>query len=205
MGKLNSSLILPSFVNAGRNLSGSHSSFSSSVNPFATRVEALSKKSISLRRVSIANEFLRKMLASGQVPDMVTCSVLLNGLCQTAGHIDVAKKLFYKLSEKGLKPDVYTYTIMINGFFREGLSDEAYQLFRSMRDNDCLPNSCCYNVMIHGLLRNNCNSKATQLLAEMVGKGFSADICTATLYVFLILGSDKSILIGSDKSILMKV
>ncbi|MFQ6641198.1 hypothetical protein Gotur_014992 [Gossypium turneri] len=55
-----------------------------------------------------------------------------------------------------------------------------------MGDNDCLPNSCCYNVMIRGFLRNSYTSKATQLLMEMVGKGFSADIITATLFMDLI-------------------
>ncbi|KAK8647922.1 hypothetical protein V6N13_121646 [Hibiscus sabdariffa] len=140
-----------------------------------------------LRRVSTASEFLRKMLAFGQVPDIVTCSILLDGLCKTG--------TVYKLSENGLKPNVYTYTIMINGFLKQGLSDEAYQLFRSMRGNDCVPDSCCYNVMIQGLFRSSYNLKATQLLAEMVGKGFSADICTSILFVNLILESDKSILV----------
>ncbi|KAK8647933.1 hypothetical protein V6N13_121657 [Hibiscus sabdariffa] len=124
MGKLNSSLILRSVVNAGRNLSSFHSSFSSSVNPFATRVEALSKKSISVS-------------GKGQKDDGVET-------------VDDALIVFNKMIGR-------------SGWF-------------------------------WGLLRNNCNLKATQLLAEMVGKGFAADICTATLFVHLILGSDKSIL-----------
>ncbi|MFQ6641130.1 hypothetical protein Gotur_014780 [Gossypium turneri] len=56
-----------------------------------------------------------------------------------------------------------------------------------MGDNDCSPDSCCYNVMIRGFLRNNSTSKATQLLTEMVGKGFSADIFTATLFMDFII------------------
>ncbi|KAK8493141.1 hypothetical protein V6N12_033716 [Hibiscus sabdariffa] len=83
---------------------------------------------------------------------------------------------------------------MISGFSKERLLDEAFQLFRSMRGNACVPDSYCYNVMIQCLLRNGYKLKAAELLAEMVGKGFSADICTATLFVNLILGSDKSIL-----------
>ncbi|KAL4335561.1 hypothetical protein GQ457_07G014720 [Hibiscus cannabinus] len=47
MGKLISSLILPSFVNAGRNLSSFHSSFSSSVIPLATHFDSLNKKFMS--------------------------------------------------------------------------------------------------------------------------------------------------------------
>ncbi|MFQ6657568.1 hypothetical protein Gotur_027189 [Gossypium turneri] len=84
---------------------------------------------------------------------------------------------------------------MINGLCKEGLPDEAYRLFGNMGDNDCLPNSCCYNVMIRGFLRNSYASKATQLLTEMVGKGFSADIFTALLFMDLIIYSNKSILL----------
>ncbi|GMI63651.1 hypothetical protein HRI_000034500 [Hibiscus trionum] len=47
MGKLNSSLILRSVVNAGRNLYIFQSSFSSSVSPFATHIDALDKKPMS--------------------------------------------------------------------------------------------------------------------------------------------------------------
>ncbi|MBA0567049.1 hypothetical protein Golob_011813 [Gossypium lobatum] len=84
---------------------------------------------------------------------------------------------------------------MINGLCKDGLPDEAYRLFGSMGDNDCSPDSCCYNVMIRGFLRNNSSSKATQLLTEMIGKGFSADIFTATLFMDFIVHSNRSILL----------
>ncbi|MBA0809343.1 hypothetical protein Gohar_025005 [Gossypium harknessii] len=64
-----------------------------------------------------------------------------------------------------------------------------------MGDNDCSLDSCCYNVMIRGFLRNSYTSKAMQLLTEMVGKGFCADIFTVTLFMDLILHSNRSILL----------
>ncbi|KAK8358765.1 hypothetical protein V6Z12_A04G045500 [Gossypium hirsutum] len=153
---------------------------------------------------TLVQSMFQKMLASGQVPNIVTCNIVLDGLCKTgirnsgleldivpytilinglckAGHIEVAKELFHQLSDNGLKPNVYTYCVMINGLCKEGLPDEAYRLFGSMGDNDCLPNSCCYN--------------AKQLLTEMVDKGFFADIGTATLFMDLIVYSNKSILL----------
>ncbi|KAK8627066.1 hypothetical protein V6N13_134694 [Hibiscus sabdariffa] len=126
------------------------------------------------------------MRNSGLELDIFFYNILIDGLCKT-GHIEEAKELFHKLSVESLKPTVHTYTIMINGFCKEGLPDEAYRLFKSMGGNECLPNSISYNVMVQGLFRNNYTSKATQLLAEMVEKGFSADLCTATLYVDLLL------------------
>ncbi|KAK8358767.1 hypothetical protein V6Z12_A04G045600 [Gossypium hirsutum] len=120
------------------------------------------------------------MQNSGLELDIVPYTVIIDGLCK-AGHIKVAKELFHQLSDNGLKPD--------------GLPDEAYRLFGCMRDNDCSLNRCCYNVMIRGFLRNSYTSKATQLLTEMVGKGISADIFTATLFMDLIVHSNKSILL----------
>ncbi|MFQ6669744.1 hypothetical protein Gotur_034867 [Gossypium turneri] len=119
-----------------------------------------------------ALKFFQAMRNSGLELDIVPYNILIDGLCK-AGHLEFAKELFHQLSD----------------------NDEAYRLFGSMGDNDCLPNSCCYNVMIRGFLRNSYTSKATQLLTEMVGKGFSADIFTATLFMELIICSNKSILL----------
>ncbi|KAK5804038.1 hypothetical protein PVK06_031687 [Gossypium arboreum] len=141
-----------------------------------------------------ALKFFQAMQNSGLELDIVSYTILINGLCK-AGHIEVAKELFRQLSDSGLKPNVYKYDVMINGLCKEGLPDEAYRFFGSMGDNDCSPNSCCYNVMIRGLLRNNYTSKAMQLLMKMVGKGFSVDVFTTNLFMDLIVHSNKSILL----------
>ncbi|KAK8700383.1 hypothetical protein V6N13_018780 [Hibiscus sabdariffa] len=131
-------------------------------------------------KLQVALKIFQAIRNSGLELNIVFYNILIDGLCK-AGHIEEAKELFRKLSVEGLKPTIYTYNIMINGFCKEGLPDEAYQLCRSMREDDCLPDSISYNVMIQGYFRNSSTSKATQLLAEMVEKGFSADLCTATL------------------------
>ena len=74
-------------------------------------------------------------------------------------------------------------------FFKEGLANKAYELFRKMEVNGCLPDDCSYNVLIQGFLQNNDISTAAKILPEMVCKGFSADISTATMFVDL-LSSD---------------
>ena len=78
---------------------------------------------------------------------------------------------------------------MIKGLCKAGLENEAYESFRKMEVNGCLPNDCSYNVLIQGLLLNNDISTAAKILPEMVSKGFSADISTATMFVDL-LSSD---------------
>ncbi|XP_039066371.1 putative pentatricopeptide repeat-containing protein At1g12700, mitochondrial [Hibiscus syriacus] len=144
-------------------------------------------------RISAACELLRKMVALGQVPDIVSCSILVHSVCKRAGQIKVAKELFHDLLVNGLKPNVYAYAILINGLCKEGLPDEAYKLFRSIKDDDCLPNSDCYNGTIQGFLRTTIPQRQHNFFKEMVGKGFSADLCTATLYVDRILRSNDSI------------
>ncbi|MFQ6660831.1 hypothetical protein Gotur_029204 [Gossypium turneri] len=61
------------------------------------------------------------MLASGQVTDIVTCLILLDGLCKT-GHIEEALKLFQAMQNSGLELEIVPYTILIDGFVKLGIS-----------------------------------------------------------------------------------
>ncbi|KAK8643791.1 hypothetical protein V6N13_013069 [Hibiscus sabdariffa] len=166
MGKLISSPILPSVVNAGRYLYNFHSSFSSSVNPFATRIQALCKKSVSLRRVSTANEFLRKMLASGQVPNTVTCSILLNGLCKT-GKLEEALKFFQAMRNNRLELNIVSYNILIDGLCKAGHIDVAKELFYKLSEKGLKPDVYTYTIMINGFSKERFSDEAYQLFRSM--------------------------------------
>ncbi|KAK8705873.1 hypothetical protein V6N13_049459 [Hibiscus sabdariffa] len=112
-------------------------------------------------------------------------STMINGYCKVK-RFDEAMEFFHEISQKGRIPDNITYNTLMQYMLQLRRVSTANEFLRKMLASGQVPDM--------GLLRNNCNSKATQLLEEMVDKGFSADICTATLYVYLILGSDKSIL-----------
>ncbi|KAG6775173.1 hypothetical protein POTOM_018604 [Populus tomentosa] len=87
------------------------------------------------------------MCSYGLLPDLITYSILLDGLFKThviSGEHEVAKELFSKLSADGIRPTVRTYNVMIKGLPKEGLSDEAYELFRKMEDDGLLPDSSSY-------------------------------------------------------------
>ncbi|XP_040967002.1 pentatricopeptide repeat-containing protein At1g64100 isoform X9 [Gossypium hirsutum] len=63
----------------------------------------------------------------------------------------------------GVKPDVVTFSTLIKGLCQRSKISQA------------------------GFLQNNYTSKATELLIEMVGKGFFGGLCTATLFLGLVL------------------
>ncbi|KAG6773314.1 hypothetical protein POTOM_020580 [Populus tomentosa] len=123
------------------------------------------------------------MCSYGLLPDLITYSILLDGLFKNgrmfiSGEHEFAKELFSKLSADGIRPTVRTYNVMIKGLPKEGLSDEAYELFRKMEDDGFLPDSSSYNAIIQGFLQNQDSSTAIRLVDEMVSKRFSADLYT---------------------------
>ncbi|KAJ6918394.1 hypothetical protein NC651_012591 [Populus alba x Populus x berolinensis] len=135
------------------------------------------------------------MCSYGLLPDLITYSILLDGLFKThviSGEHEVAKELFSKLSADGIRPTVRTYNVMIKGLPKEGLSDEAYELFRKMEDDGLFPDSSPCNVIIQGFLQNRDSSTATRLIHEMVSKRFSADL--STFQMLLVLESHDEII-----------
>ena len=75
---------------------------------------------------------------------------------------------------------------MIRGLCKEGLIDEACELLEKMDGNGCSPNDCTYNTLIQGLLQWNETSKAIEFVKMMVGKGFSANVSTASMLIDLL-------------------
>ncbi|MBA0628733.1 hypothetical protein Godav_023402 [Gossypium davidsonii] len=72
-----------------------------------------------LRRTSSACELLRMMLASGQVPDLVTCSILLDGF-RRRGKLQEALKLFQAMRNSKLELNIVCYNIFIDGLCKAG-------------------------------------------------------------------------------------
>ncbi|KAK8986378.1 hypothetical protein V6N11_009938 [Hibiscus sabdariffa] len=111
MGKLNSSLILPSFVNAGRNLSSFHSSFSSSVDPLAAHFDALNKKFMSesgkgkksdgLETVDDALIVFNKMIGKYPKPSIVELTKLLAAVVRMR-HYDIVVSMCGRMELQGV-------------------------------------------------------------------------------------------------------
>ncbi|KAJ6353914.1 hypothetical protein OIU76_002853 [Salix suchowensis] len=68
------------------------------------------------------------MCSSGLLPDLMTYSILLDGLC-IHGYLDEALKLLKSMQEKKLEPDIVLCTILIEGMFIAGKLEVAKELF----------------------------------------------------------------------------
>ncbi|KAL7161208.1 hypothetical protein ACSBR2_041792 [Camellia fascicularis] len=65
-----------------------------------------------------------EMQVHGQIPNLLTYSVLLDGLCKNQ-HLDEALALFKKLENAGLAPDIVIYSNLIEGMCLGGKLDDA--------------------------------------------------------------------------------
>ncbi|MBA0628745.1 hypothetical protein Godav_023407, partial [Gossypium davidsonii] len=80
------------------------------------------------RRISSACELLRKMIAFGQVPNVMTCSILLNGLCKS-DKLEKALELFQAMRNSKLELDIVCYNILIDGLCKAGHIEVGKELF----------------------------------------------------------------------------
>ncbi|KAK3024535.1 hypothetical protein RJ639_043727 [Escallonia herrerae] len=123
----------------------------------------------------------REMVMKGILPDVVTYSSLIKGLCEQK-RLDEACDLFQAMLRKGLLPDECTYTTLINaycgavallkGFCMKGLMNEADRVFESVLQRSQKPSEAIYNIMIHGHCRVGNLHKAFNMYTEMMGHGF---------------------------------
>ncbi|XP_019057195.1 PREDICTED: pentatricopeptide repeat-containing protein At1g63330-like [Tarenaya hassleriana] len=79
------------------------------------------------------------MQMQGVDPDLVTCTLLLDGLCKN-GKLDEALGLYCELETSGIDLDIFVHSIMINGLCKADMVDEAFGLFSKLLDKGIEPN-----------------------------------------------------------------
>ncbi|XP_047957764.1 pentatricopeptide repeat-containing protein At1g79540-like [Salvia hispanica] len=94
-----------------------------------------------------AYKLLKKLAASGVVPNVETYNTLIYGMC-SAGHINIALKLLEELQLKGLSPDSVTYATLIYALLKVDRDGDAYKLFEQMNANGCKPSSSVYKTFM---------------------------------------------------------
>ena len=127
-----------------------------------------------------------EMVQKGFLPDVVTYSVLINGLNKQARTRE-AKGFCSSCSNDESVPSDVTYNTLtencsniefksavalIRGFCMKGLMNEADRVFESMLQRNYNPIEAVYNVIIHGHCRGGNVQKAFDLYKEMVNSGF---------------------------------
>ncbi|KAL3002532.1 hypothetical protein AAZX31_08G059100 [Glycine max] len=114
---------------------------------------------------------------SNCLPDGITYTTLINGLCKV-GRLEEAKKKFIEMLAKNLRPDSVTYDTFIWSFCKQGKISSAFRVLKDMERNGCSKTLQTYNALILGLGSNNQIFEIYGLKDEMKEKGISPDICT---------------------------
>ncbi|KAL0323928.1 UNVERIFIED_CONTAM: Pentatricopeptide repeat-containing protein, mitochondrial [Sesamum calycinum] len=100
------------------------------------------------------NEGFNDMLAKDIVPDVVTYSVLVRGLCNK-GQLENARKILEEMLKKSITPNVLIYNTLIAGYFREGNLQEAFRLHDEMLDRGLAPDDTTYDILVSGKFKEN--------------------------------------------------
>ncbi|KAE8690974.1 Detected protein of unknown function [Hibiscus syriacus] len=100
-------------------------------------------------KLFLASGLYSEMLTKGIVPDIVTYTVLLNGLYKK-GQLQNAHKILKEMDRQGLTSNVLIYNALIAGHFREGNLEEASRLHNEMLDRGLLPDDTTYDILVNG-------------------------------------------------------
>ncbi|XP_027346293.1 pentatricopeptide repeat-containing protein At2g17140 [Abrus precatorius] len=114
---------------------------------------------------------------SNSLPDVITYTTLINGLCKV-GRLEEAKKKFIEMMAKNLHPDSVTYDTFILSFCKQGKISSAFRVLKDMERNGCRKTLQTYNSLILGLGSKNQIFEIYGLVDEMREKGIRPDICT---------------------------
>uniref|UniRef100_A0A199UCL3 Pentacotripeptide-repeat region of PRORP domain-containing protein n=1 Tax=Manihot esculenta TaxID=3983 RepID=A0A199UCL3_MANES len=131
-------------------------------------------------RPQTAQGLFHNMCSHGQQPNIVTFSIMIDGLCK----------------ERDLdEPNIVIYCILINGMCKAGKINDAKELFSRLFKNGLQPDVYICSAIMKGLCqagfrRHNDLPKASELINEMVDKGFSADATTTDMVVHLLHNDD---------------
>ncbi|XP_065868678.1 pentatricopeptide repeat-containing protein At2g17140 isoform X3 [Euphorbia lathyris] len=111
------------------------------------------------------------------LPDLITYSTIINGLCK-AGRLDDAKKKFIEMKGKNLQPDSAVYDTFVHSFCREGKISSAFRVLKDMEKQGCNKTLQTYNSLILGLGSKNQIFEIYGLIDEMKEKGVSPNVYT---------------------------
>ncbi|QHO13099.1 Pentatricopeptide repeat-containing protein [Arachis hypogaea] len=110
------------------------------------------------------------------VPDTITISILIDGLCKL-GRISCASKLLVEMHDKGQPADIITYNSFLDALCKNHHVDKALVLFNTIKDQGIRPNICycpnvwTYTIMINGLCKEGLLHEALACLSKMEDNG----------------------------------
>ncbi|ERM95884.1 hypothetical protein AMTR_s00060p00141630 [Amborella trichopoda] len=121
------------------------------------------------------------MVEEGIAPDVVTYSVLINGLSREQ-KIKEACDLFDEINDRGLVPNGITITTLIDGYCK-GNIEEALEIYQKMMKEGLKPDLVTYNSVIYGHCKVGELKEAGKLFLEIREMGLKPDKITYTTLI----------------------
>jgi pentatricopeptide repeat protein len=121
------------------------------------------------------------MIQVGCPPDVISYSVLIEGLCRV-GEFSKVERILGESEEKGWTPNAVTYNIYMSALCRMGLSDEAFRQVDVMCSRGLSMTIETVNILFDCLCRDSRFSEAVCLLEYSGELGWEVDVfCYNTL------------------------
>ncbi|CAL5365129.1 unnamed protein product [Camellia sinensis] len=147
--------------------------------------------------MSLFKEMSRKRL----LPDTVTYTTLIGGLCQ-ARKLRDALFLFNEMQVHGQIPNLFTYSVLLDGLCKNQHLDEALALFKKLEKAGLAPDIVIYSNLIQGMCKAGKLDDARKLYLSLSAKGLKPDVHT---YNIMINGLCKGRLLDEASELLMKM
>ncbi|KAJ4768621.1 Pentatricopeptide repeat-containing protein [Rhynchospora pubera] len=97
----------------------------------------------------LAFELYNQMIKNGNLPDVITFTVLTHGLCRNEQRErESAKKVLGEMERFGVKPSAHIYNMLINSYFREGKFQAASFLHDDMLEKGIIPDEHTYDILL---------------------------------------------------------
>ncbi|GAV79050.1 LOW QUALITY PROTEIN: PPR_1 domain-containing protein/PPR_2 domain-containing protein, partial [Cephalotus follicularis] len=129
-----------------------------------------------------AREMFFGLSVKGLHPDVITCNIMLHGLCK--GLPNEAYVLLKKGGDHGGLPDSCCYNTIIKGFFQNKDTSNALQLLDKMvvkRYEELVPNIVCYSIIIDCTCKNGRIEYAREMFLGLSAKGLHPDVITCNI------------------------
>ncbi|KAL6204324.1 hypothetical protein ACLB2K_021592 [Fragaria x ananassa] len=134
-------------------------------------------------RIQEAAQIFSKMLQGGHcVPDVITFSTIIKGLCRR-GDNNAAIQLLRKMDERGCKANIVIYSTIIDSLCKDTLVVDAMSLFSEMISRVIAPNVVTYTSLIQGVCNTGQFEEATKLLYEMASRNIYPNVVTYSVLV----------------------
>ncbi|KAG8368010.1 hypothetical protein BUALT_Bualt15G0000800 [Buddleja alternifolia] len=125
------------------------------------------------------------------LPDLITYSIVIDGLCRDE-RLEEAKKKFIEMLGRNLYPDSILYDTFLYNLCKRGKISSAFQVLKDMEKKGCNKTLRTYNCLIFGLGSKNQIFEMFGLMDEMKERGVSPNVYTYNTVLSLLCEGEKS-------------